>query len=147
MAAPLAMSALDLKGRRVLIRADLNAPIEDGHVRSDARLRADPLQGEHPGPLEVGQHVEPHHPLDRGDGGGTDEGRDRHRGALRSGWRQHLVIRRDGPVDAVDQVPRPAVGAQGAGRPPRRGDVHRPSGTAVARPPDLAGVRRRRRCS
>jgi phosphoglycerate kinase len=34
------MSALDLKGRRVLIRADLNAPIEDGHVRSDARLRA-----------------------------------------------------------------------------------------------------------
>jgi phosphoglycerate kinase len=41
MTAPLAMSALDLKGRRVLIRADLNAPIEDGRVRSDARLRAE----------------------------------------------------------------------------------------------------------
>src|SRR5262245_44006875 len=40
MPGPLAMSALDLKGRRVLIRADLNAPIEDGRVRSDARLRA-----------------------------------------------------------------------------------------------------------
>jgi phosphoglycerate kinase len=35
------MSALDLKGQRVLIRADLNAPIEDGKVRSDARLRAE----------------------------------------------------------------------------------------------------------
>jgi phosphoglycerate kinase len=41
MIAPLAMSALELKGRRVLIRADLNAPIEDGRVRSDARLRAE----------------------------------------------------------------------------------------------------------
>ncbi len=41
MTAPLAMSALDLGGRRVLIRADLNAPIEDGRVRSDARLRAE----------------------------------------------------------------------------------------------------------
>jgi phosphoglycerate kinase len=35
------MSALDLAGKRVLIRADLNAPIEDGRVRSDARLRAE----------------------------------------------------------------------------------------------------------
>jgi phosphoglycerate kinase len=34
------MSALDLKDRRLLIRADLNAPIEAGRVRSDARLRA-----------------------------------------------------------------------------------------------------------
>jgi phosphoglycerate kinase len=41
MTGPLAMSAQDLKGRRVLIRADLNAPIEDGRVRSDARLRAE----------------------------------------------------------------------------------------------------------
>jgi len=41
MTAPLAMSALDLAGRRVLIRADLNAPIENGSVRSDARLRAE----------------------------------------------------------------------------------------------------------
>jgi phosphoglycerate kinase len=41
MSAPLAMSALDLEDRRLLIRADLNAPIEDGRVRSDARLRAE----------------------------------------------------------------------------------------------------------
>ena len=41
MIAPLAMSALDLRGLRLLIRADLNAPIEDGRVRSDARLRAE----------------------------------------------------------------------------------------------------------
>ena len=41
MTAPLAMSGQDLAGQRVLIRADLNAPIEDGKVRSDARLRAE----------------------------------------------------------------------------------------------------------
>jgi phosphoglycerate kinase len=41
MSAPLAMAALDLEGRRLLIRADLNVPIEDGRVRSDARLRAE----------------------------------------------------------------------------------------------------------
>jgi phosphoglycerate kinase len=40
MTAPLAMTELDLAGKRVLIRADLNAPIEDGRVRSDARIRA-----------------------------------------------------------------------------------------------------------
>jgi phosphoglycerate kinase len=40
MAAVLRMSELDLAGKRVLIRADLNAPIEHGVVRSDARLRA-----------------------------------------------------------------------------------------------------------
>lgn len=40
MTAPLEMSGLNLADRRVLIRADLNVPIEDGRVRSDARLRA-----------------------------------------------------------------------------------------------------------
>jgi phosphoglycerate kinase len=34
------MSALDLRGRRVLIREDLNVPISDGVVTSDARIRA-----------------------------------------------------------------------------------------------------------
>lgn len=34
------MSALDLRDKRVLIRVDLNAPIENGVVRSDARLKA-----------------------------------------------------------------------------------------------------------
>jgi len=34
------MSALDLAGKRVLIREDLNAPVADGSVTSDARLRA-----------------------------------------------------------------------------------------------------------
>jgi phosphoglycerate kinase len=34
------MSALDLRGKRVLIREDLNVPISDGVVTSDARIRA-----------------------------------------------------------------------------------------------------------
>jgi phosphoglycerate kinase len=40
MTAPIAMSDLDLADKRVLIRADLNAPIESGRVKSDARLKA-----------------------------------------------------------------------------------------------------------
>ncbi len=34
------MSDLDLVGKRVLIRADLNVPVKDGQVTSDARIRA-----------------------------------------------------------------------------------------------------------
>jgi phosphoglycerate kinase len=34
------MSDLDLAGRRVLIRQDLNVPIKDGRISNDARLRA-----------------------------------------------------------------------------------------------------------
>src|SRR6202453_5028277 len=34
------MSSLDLTGKRVLIREDLNVPIQDGVVTSDARIRA-----------------------------------------------------------------------------------------------------------
>ncbi len=34
------MSSLDLGGRRVLIREDLNVPVEDGVITSDARIRA-----------------------------------------------------------------------------------------------------------
>jgi phosphoglycerate kinase len=34
------MTQLNLKGRRVLIREDLNVPIKDGKVTSDARIRA-----------------------------------------------------------------------------------------------------------
>jgi phosphoglycerate kinase len=34
------MTDLDLKGKRVLIREDLNVPIKDGKVTSDARIRA-----------------------------------------------------------------------------------------------------------
>ena len=36
----LKMSDLDLAGKRVLIREDLNVPIKDGVVTSDARIRA-----------------------------------------------------------------------------------------------------------
>ena len=36
----LAMADLELNGKRVLIREDLNVPIKDGKVASDARLRA-----------------------------------------------------------------------------------------------------------
>ncbi|MGB6452153.1 MAG: phosphoglycerate kinase, partial [Steroidobacteraceae bacterium] len=36
----LRMSDLDLRGKRVLIREDLNAPVQDGAVTSDARIRA-----------------------------------------------------------------------------------------------------------
>jgi len=34
------MTDMDLKGKRVLIRADLNVPVKDGKVTSDARIRA-----------------------------------------------------------------------------------------------------------
>jgi phosphoglycerate kinase len=36
----LRMAELDLKGKRVLIREDLNVPVKDGMVTSDARIRA-----------------------------------------------------------------------------------------------------------
>ena len=40
MANFLRMTDIDLAGKRVLIREDLNVPIKDGKVTSDARLRA-----------------------------------------------------------------------------------------------------------
>ena len=36
----LKMTDLDLRGKRVLIREDLNVPVKDGQVTSDARIRA-----------------------------------------------------------------------------------------------------------
>ena len=36
----LTMKALDLAGKRVLIREDLNVPIKDGVIASDVRLQA-----------------------------------------------------------------------------------------------------------
>ena len=36
----LKMTDLDLKGKRVLIREDLNVPVKDGKVTSDVRIRA-----------------------------------------------------------------------------------------------------------
>jgi len=35
-----AMTEIDLKGKRVLIREDLNVPVSEGRVKSDARIRA-----------------------------------------------------------------------------------------------------------
>lgn len=40
MADVIRMTDLDLAGKRVLIRADLNVPVKDGKVTSDARIRA-----------------------------------------------------------------------------------------------------------
>ena len=40
MASFLQMTDLDLAGKRVLIREDLNVPVHDGVVTSDARIRA-----------------------------------------------------------------------------------------------------------
>ena len=34
------MKDLDLKGKRVLIRQDLNVPIQEGQITSDVRIRA-----------------------------------------------------------------------------------------------------------
>ncbi len=34
------MADLDLNGKRVLIREDLNVPVKEGKVTSDARIRA-----------------------------------------------------------------------------------------------------------
>ena len=34
------MSDIDLSGKRVLIRQDLNVPVKDGKVTSDARIKA-----------------------------------------------------------------------------------------------------------
>ena len=41
----LTMNELDLKGQRVLIREDLNVPVKNGQISSDARILAARLPG------------------------------------------------------------------------------------------------------
>ncbi|MFU8798346.1 MAG: phosphoglycerate kinase, partial [Gammaproteobacteria bacterium] len=36
----LKMKEINLKNKRVLIREDLNVPIENGHIASDTRIKA-----------------------------------------------------------------------------------------------------------
>lgn len=47
MASFIRLTDLDLKGKRVLIRADLNVPVKDGKVTSDARITASMPTFEH----------------------------------------------------------------------------------------------------
>jgi len=47
MASFIRLTDLDLKGKRVLIRADLNVPVKDGKVTSDARISASMPTFEH----------------------------------------------------------------------------------------------------
>ena len=53
--AVLKMTDLDLAGQRVLIREDLNVPVKDGKVTSDARIRASLPAMEHA--LKAGARV------------------------------------------------------------------------------------------
>ncbi|HNQ05519.1 MAG TPA: phosphoglycerate kinase [Thiobacillaceae bacterium] len=55
MAKFLRMTDLDLKGKRVFIRADLNVPVKDGRVTSDARITASMPTIEHA--LKAGARV------------------------------------------------------------------------------------------
>ncbi|MCH8542414.1 MAG: phosphoglycerate kinase [Alcanivorax sp.] len=67
----LRMTDLDLKGKRVLIREDLNVPVKDGKVTSDARIRASLPTIRHA--LEAGARVMVMSHLGRPDEGVFDE--------------------------------------------------------------------------
>ena len=59
------MTDLDLAGKRILIREDLNVPIKDGKVASDKRIRASMPTIEHAmkagGRVMLMSHLGPSH--------------------------------------------------------------------------------------
>ena len=51
------MSEVDLRGKRVFIRCDLNVPIEDGRITDDTRIRAPRASSTHS--IGRGRHGSP----------------------------------------------------------------------------------------
>ena len=94
MAKFIRMTDLDLKGKRVFIRADLNVPVKDGKVTSDARITASmpTIEHCHEGRRQGDGHLPPRPP---------DRRRMDRREFAQAGGRRH--VRQAGQAGAPDQ--------------------------------------------